>query len=399
MYSALGFLRRLGLATWFVLATAACSGAGGSAQASPTPVLSGGVPSPSPAPARAQLIVVVEARGPGSHYAVQPGLGDSYDTVAIAGYDGFARARQTFKPRAIPVLPGGGTPVLPPPAVVTDGAVYYADGDGVVRRLQPDGVVTQIADFGTSPQQELWFGVSPDGRRLAATVVTVPAAGGTWTVDLDTATPGAAVGRVSHTDLGAATPSPALIAGWDLGGPLLTLDTPLVAAAGYVGGWQYHGSGLAHLDSSNLPGPPLGGAGCMPWSSAPDGSILCVGSTLTVRDPAGNVLWTVPAGSFQAAGRALSPDAAHVATSTVVIALDGWAGKLPNGFVAEGWSDPDHLVGQIEDPAGKGDADYVTVGDALRGHNLGFAGVIVGGVPAPTGVSLGLASPSPSPSP
>lgn len=340
---------------------------------------------------------MVEARGPGSRYGVQPGLGDSYDTVAIAGYDGFARARATFKPRAVPVLPAGGTPYLPPPAVVAAGAVFYADGDGIVRRLDPGGAVKQVADFATGPQQELWFAVSPDGRRLEASVLTVPAPGGAWALDVKTAAAGGQVATLKHSDLGTSLPSPALVVGWDVAGPLVSTDVPLAAAPG-SGGWQLHGSGLAHLDGSGNPGPVLGGAGCRPWSWAPDGSLLCAGSPATVRDPAGNVLWTVPAGAYSLQGQALSPDADHVATDQVLIAADGWAEKLPPGFVVEAWADPDHLAGQVVDPAGKGHLDYVTVGDALRGHDLGFTGVMIGGVPAPPGVKTGLPSPGVSPS-
>ena len=340
-------------------------------------------------------MAVVEARGAATHYGPRPGLGDSYDTVAIAGYDGFARARQTFAPRQVPVLPGGGVPWLPPPAVVAAGAVFYADGGGALFRLDVSGKVTPIADFATKAQQELWFAVSPDGRKLAATVLTVPAVGGDWTLEVETAVPGRLPTVVKREDLGTALPKPALVVGWDVGGALLSTETALTGA----GGWQLHGTGLAHLQASGDAGPALGGQGCTPWSWSPDGSILCSGSPNTVRDPAGNVLWKIPAGAYSLLGQALSPDAFHVATDSVLIGADGWAEKLPPGFDVEAWSDPEHLVGQIDDPAGKGHADYVTVGNALRGHDLGFTGVIVGGVPAPAGVRIGLPSPVPTPSP
>jgi hypothetical protein len=339
---------------------------------------------------------VVEARGGGAHYGVLPGLGDAYDTVAIAGFDGYARARQTFTPRAVPKLPAGGTALLPPPAVTAADSAYYADGAGVVRRLQPDGVVSEVADFALTPQQELWFAVSPDGRQIEASVLTVPAAGASWTVDLEVVQAGGQPRRLRHDDLGPGTPAPTLVVGWDLGGPLATLNTKLSGGLA-DGGWQLHGSALVHLDAEGNPGAPLGGADCKPWSFAADGSVLCAGSPATVRDPAGNVLWTLPAGAYNLFGRALAPDAAHVATDTILIASDSWAGKLAFGFVAEGWADATHLVGQVSDPAGRGNLDYVDADDPLRGHNLGFAGVIVGGIPTPPGIKNSLPSPSPSP--
>lgn len=361
------------------LAATACSSAptrgslGLPGRGSPTPVPAAGASPPPP------LLAVVEARGSGSHYGALPGLGDSYDTVAIAGYDGYARARQTFKPRAVPKLPAGGTPLLPPPAVAVGSSVFFADGDGIVRRLERTGTTTQVADFATGPQQELWFAVSPDGEHVAAAVVSVPAAGADWMLDLKMAVAGGQVTTLKHQDLGAALPSPELVVGWDAGGPLVTLGSALVGSAA-VSGWQYHGSALAHMEPSGDPGPPLGGAGCTPWASAPDGTLLCAGSPPSVRDPAGNVVWSVPPGAYSLQGRALSPDAEHVATDSVVIAAGGWAEKLPAGFVAEGWADADHLLGQAPEPAGKGHLEYVTVGDALRPHDLGFIGVIVGPV-------------------
>jgi hypothetical protein len=355
----------------------------------------------TPSPGGAQslpLLVVVEARGKDAHYSVFPGLGDSYDTVAIAGFDGFARARQSFTPRAVPKLPVAGTPLLPPPVVTADDSAYFADGSGVVRRLQPNGVVTQVTDFGLTAQQELWFAVSPDGKQVAASVLTVPAPGAAWSVDLELAAAGGQPRKVRHDDLGTGTPKPTLIAGWDLGGPLATVNTKVVGGQA-DGGWQLHGTALVHLDAQGNAGPPVGGASCNPWSSAPDGTVLCAGSPPTVRDPAGNVLWTLPAGSYKLFGRALAPDAGHVATDIVLIAADGWADKLAFGFVPEAWVDGTHLFGQVVDPAGKGDLDYVTADDALRGHNLGFVGVIVGGIATPAGIKNTLPSPSPKPSP
>ena len=344
----------------------------------PTPT-AGAAPSPSPQPK--PLLVAVEARSKAAHYGPLPGWGDSYDAVAIAGLDGFARARATFKPRQVPAIPGGGTALMPPPAVVAAGAVYYADAEGKIRRLTRSGGVEEVTTFPTAKGQEVWFAVSPDGKHLAATVLTVPAtATGHWAADLETADAGGAATTVRHEDLGTSIPRPDLVVGWDQGGPVVALNSTVVAVKGATVRYRpYRGSAVAHLDAAGNHGPALGGASCDPWYSEPAGTILCAAARPSVRDPQGNVIWTAPPGAYVLQGHALSPDSRHLAAQPVLITDAGWAEKLPEGFVPEAWLDAEILAGQAG--GGRGDAAYVVVGDAIKPHDLGFTGVILGGLP------------------
>src|SRR5947208_16451727 len=102
--------------------------AGEAATSSPTP----GAPtspdtiaSPTPRPSTSPtlLFAVLEARG-------TPG----FNTVAIAGLDGYAKAKATFTPMRVPTVGCTGTAVPPVSAHVAAGNVHFADGEGVVRR-------------------------------------------------------------------------------------------------------------------------------------------------------------------------------------------------------------------------------------------------------------------------
>src|SRR5438093_1310 len=81
------------------------------------------VASPSVGPL---LFAVLEANGTANVW--------TYNTVAIAGLDGYARAKTTFSPMPVPVLGCMGA-VLPLSAHVAAGKVFFADSKGVVRSL------------------------------------------------------------------------------------------------------------------------------------------------------------------------------------------------------------------------------------------------------------------------
>jgi len=98
----------------------------------------------------------------------------AHDTIALAGLDGFAKAKATFAPRHIPDVPMAGA-VLEPEATVAAGAAYYIDGHGLIRRLSPDGSIRTVTTIPlTSPQQSASFAVSPDGKRFMAGLLTYP---------------------------------------------------------------------------------------------------------------------------------------------------------------------------------------------------------------------------------
>ncbi|HEY4026374.1 MAG TPA: hypothetical protein VGO86_08075, partial [Candidatus Dormibacteraeota bacterium] len=111
-----------------------------------------------------------------------------------------------------------------PVARTANGRVYYLDATGRVRSLSPDGAVSDVITLPFSSQisqagrsdQELAFAVSPDGRQLIASVLTLPRTtsvdperlsavrdpNGHWFVDLFSAVVGGTVQRLSHQDLG-----------------------------------------------------------------------------------------------------------------------------------------------------------------------------------------------------
>src|SRR5919204_1180447 len=158
-----------------ILLLAACGQAPAkptSAVVSPSPSATGTVqpsasanPSPSVKPSPTPLFAVLEAKGTAN--------ASTYNTVAIAGLDGYARAKATFTPMPVPVV-GCMAAILPSQAHVAAGKVYFADAHGVIRSLATDGRVMTAATFPmTSTQQMLSFAVSPDGGRIIGTVFTL----------------------------------------------------------------------------------------------------------------------------------------------------------------------------------------------------------------------------------
>lgn len=148
----------------------------------------------------APLFAVLETRRAGAQW-YQP-----HDTIAIANSQGYAVARASFSPRSVPQQFDAAT-VMQPEAYVAAGAVYYADGSGVVRRLDPTGKVASVATFPLmSPEQELSFAVSPDGSQLMAARLNFPRLVGTppptptggWSLDIMKAAAGGTTTQVQH---------------------------------------------------------------------------------------------------------------------------------------------------------------------------------------------------------
>ncbi len=132
------------------------------------------------------------------------------DTVVLLGLDGHVFARATFQPRKAPYI-GNAATILQPEAQVGADGVYYMDGSGVVRLLQPSGEPTVVATFPMTPEQrQAWYAASPDGRQLLAGILTYPAIGptlsgqpwqplvGTWKFDLEQSDAGGAMHVLQH---------------------------------------------------------------------------------------------------------------------------------------------------------------------------------------------------------
>jgi hypothetical protein len=315
----------------------------------------------------------------------------SADTVAVVGLDGYARARATFQPRAIPDV-GRANPVLQPEARVTAGAVYYADALGVVRRLAVGGGEPRtVATFPiTSDQQSLAFAVSPDGTRLMATVLTAsPVVGADaptptpWHVDVEAAGAGGPTVTVRSIDLPVTEPGTApralRMVGWDATGAVALSDGLGAEQQDESGGlWQGH---PAHIDGHGLAGPPLGGPTCGISYEEPDGTLLCAdvqGTSTTLRRPNGSAVHRL---DHTGAGPHLSPDGGRLAYTvagglSAVQSLDGRTVALAAGFTPSGWLNDGLLIGNT-----RGDElAYVALSAPGRAVDIGFGGSFVGAV-------------------
>jgi hypothetical protein len=351
------------------------------AVATPTALAPSARPTLSPIP-RPELLVAVLERHHGSRTA---------DTVAIVGLDGYARARATFQPRALPDV-GRASPVLQPEARVVGGAVYYVDGLGVVRRLAPRGGEPRtVATFPiTSDRQSVAFAVSPDGTRLMATVLTVtPVVGAEataglppWHVDVEVAGAGGPTVTVRSIDIPATEPGTApralQMVGWDRTGAVALPDGVGAEQEDESGGlWQGH---PAHVDSHGLAGPPLGGPTCGASYEEPDGNLLCAdlpGATTTLRRPDGS---TIHRFDNTGAGPHLSADGGHLAYSgagggpSAVQSREGNTVSLATGFTPSGWLDGGLLIGNTRGE----ELGYLALSAPGRTEDIGFPGTFVG---------------------
>ena len=350
------------------LTLAGCGAAAPATLVVATPSAAPPHPATSSTPRPELLVAVLERRGGAS----TPNL------VAIVGLDGRARARASFTGRTVPSL-GALTPVLQPEARVVGGAVYYADGLGVVRRLTPrGGDPPTVATFPiTSDQQAVAVAVSPDGRRLMATVLTVQP----WHVDVEVAPAGGPTVTVRSIDVAATEPGTAprllQLTGWDATGPVALADGLAAHAQDDAGGlWQGH---PAHLDGHGLAGPPLGGPTCGASFEEPDGTLLCddaQSSTTTLRRPDGGEIHRF---ADTGGGPRLSPDGRRLAYSlgggrSAVQSWDGTTVPLAGGFTPSGWLARDLLIGNT----GGDELAYVDLSAPGRAVDMGFGGAFVG---------------------
>lgn len=340
---------------------------------------------------------MLEARGAGSTFGAGPDAYDAHDVVAIAGIDGYAKAKQTFKPRMLPFIGNAGA-VLQPEARLAAGAVFYIDGAGVVRRLEVSGTVTRITSFPVGQQQEVSFAVSPDGKHLVASVLTLPArnpsaqtaadppyiAGSHAFLELFSADTGGVVRSLGRTDLGTAINNSKVlrVVGWDAVGPVVTLQQNLGSQQGSLGN-GFEGFELAHLDSAGHPGSVITPADCYPWQQLGDMSILCSNSSYgDVRriDASGKTLAKFPGASGPFLS--LSPDGTWLAYHGGAQNRQGVHVSLPDKFFPEGWLDASTIVGYQDSKTGfgasVGNVTLVRLSNPTQLDDLSFTGVLAG---------------------
>src|SRR6266540_4229902 len=247
-------------------------------------------PQATPHPSPTLLFGVLEAKGTANSW--------TYNTVAIAGLDGYARAKATFTPMPNPVV-GCMGPILRPSAHVAAGKVFFADAKGVVRSMASNGTVTTVATFPmTSTQQMFSFAVSPDGSRVLAGIFTIPKNAfscdgspttGSFTYDAYTALSGQPSSLVYHLSWSTAPSSVMELTGWDALGPFGTYPTV----------WASQGGGpgsdlgvFVRIDATTLkPGAQFSDPSkCTVWDSVQSGAFVCLGDgKATSTDPYGPI--------------------------------------------------------------------------------------------------------------
>jgi hypothetical protein len=362
-------------------------------------------PTATPKTSPTLLFAVLEAKGTANWWM--------YNTVAIAGVDGYARAKTTFTPMPVPAVGCMGA-ILPPSAHVAAGKVYFADGKGVIRSLGIDNKVAVVATFPmSSNQQMLSFAVSPDGTQISGTLFTVPTSGacgvtsGTFTFDAYTATSPTTTNLVYHQS-STTPPSVLALTGWDAVGPIGTYPTVWASQGGGPGSTL---GVKVRVDAATLrPGRVLSDpARCQVWDSNGSGAFVCMGDAVmtaggtpnqrvsepvSIRNADGTEAWRFTAtGQNSPYGPLLSQDGARVMvccndldladSHELIVGRDGKQVNLAHGFGASGWLDATTTIGEYHpDPLQQPPLPlgYVALNAPGTLVSLGFAGLFVGTV-------------------
>lgn len=335
----------------------------GAAQSSTSP--------PAAGPASASALPSAAAAATGLFAVLEGSDGkdpNTHSQVVIVGPDGSARARASFTPRS----PGGpqicdAVSWLMPEAYTAAGSVFFVDGTGVVRRLDSSGSVQRVTAFPfDSATQVLSFVVSPDGRQLMATILTVPtplpsttqgcgSSQGDYVLDTYLAAAGGTARRVSHVDAGP-TPYPAsatsfrnlLLIGWDSAGPLADAGAAWAVQNNPWPGTKALSGQLTRLNSDGSIGADVGGSGCTPYAAPVADRTICIPSepgneNASVRTLSGSVLWTGPTRSLGCCAvpvGAVSPDGSQFAREGQLVQLGSGATRpLSASCQPSGWID------------------------------------------------------------
>ena len=330
------------------------------------------------------------------------------DTVAIVGLDGYARAKAHFTPLIPPFVWFGQIPEVAPQAYAADGRVFYIDGLGVVRSLALDGRITTVARFPLSGnQQQASFAVSPDGKHLLASIITLPpkpttasatvapgAGSDNWIEAEYAADSGGSVRLISQQAMGSQAHPLQLLqfVGWDTLGPLASYAVgPTWSDAATVGNLVRVDSLSGRVDGSR--GLNSCAAGGWAVSSLPEGSYVCVGKAIQVFDSEGRELWqftkagwAVNAADGPASGPALAflaPDKQHVVASGPIdpisdlIASNGRDIHLPQDLLVTGWVDSNHVIGWPAQGTSE-EMQLLDISNPTSSVDLGFQGSFVG---------------------
>lgn len=365
-----------------------------SAGTTPSPVASGS-PSPQPTTSGQLLFAVLEAKGTTNAF--------QRNTVAIAGLDGYARAKTTFTPMPLPWVGCAGA-VLPASAQVAAGKVYFADGTGTVRSLSVNGQLSVVTTFAlTSSQQMLSFAVSPDGSRLMGAIFTIPPkpasgdpcgsgapmfAPGNFTLDTYSASSGGVSKLLSHqvlpTSSAAPVPNVMALLGWDFVGPLGTYPT----AWATQGGGPHHYNGFpVRVDATTGKVLNQVDSACTVEDIAATGDYACfpvvpsgAAPAVSVRRPDGSEIWRVAVQSNDSLYLAyVSPDEQRVFTlssTSQVLGRDSSHTTVSSNFSFDGWINSGTVIGG----GYTANLTYVSLTSPATIVDLGFKGLFIGTV-------------------
>lgn len=253
--------------------------------------------SPSTIPSRhatsgQRLLAVLEAKTGANPY--------QWSTVALAGLDGYARAKAVYTPMPIPYA-GCSNILVPLPAHVVAGKVYFSDGTGAIYSLSPRGQLAWVTQLPLKSSQQLMsFAVSPDGTRVLGSIVSLPpppsadpcAGGGAsgpefgagdFSYDIYGASSGGSARLLHHEDRGPTTLPAAqvvFVTGWDARGPLGTRPDVNVQ---FGSGWSSPGGAANHYWGLPVRLDPNSGQvvgevsdpSCIVSDFAPSGDFVC----------------------------------------------------------------------------------------------------------------------------
>jgi hypothetical protein len=333
--------------------------------------------------------------------------GGVHDTLAIAGPDGYAKARTRFTARHIHPS-GNAATVVDLEGMVAAGAAYFVDGSGTVRRMMQTGAVSAVATFPiNSVQQSISFAVSPDGKQLIAAVLTYPLQtpptdpnqppwgtfSGPWRLQIERATAGASTTTLhqwqADTNNG---PNQGFLniwlVGWDALGPIALVGDETATQNAWLNNQRYFGGHLARLNGDGTVGGAIGPTDCLPYWRPTANWFACLGTaggktTVNIMDLSGRAVWTgtPPSGQYGIPGDfTLSADGKRLAMDGEVITLASNAVvNLAPTFQPQGWLDANTLIGFLPLPGGAGpQIGILRLSDPLRPESWGFSGAFVG---------------------
>ena len=343
-------------------------------------VPTGGVVSSAKIAPDGQLFAAVKSSATGA-FSVNP------DTIVIAGLDGVILATAHFQARAIPFQGAR----MPPVAQTAAGRAYFIDADGTIYSLGSSGDIRTETRFPvTTRSQEASFAVSPDGKLLIGSVVTLPPSlGGAadlslgeFSMDVMTATAGAPATVTYHeTWTDSAHGSGAQFLSWGVGGPVAVYPAPLRQTGGGI--TTYSDGHLVRFRDGKPAQAVSISNGCFMNDMLRDGRYVCTTpqGAFEVHATDGSPLWQrrhAPGGGYFACF--LSPDAQRVVAyyGPQVIRQDGKIVDLAARFNQLGWLDATTVIGHTWSDKTQGELAYLTLKAPTSLIELGLQAAFVG---------------------